>query len=121
MPKSKKEKIAGLEKHKQQQREKEQKRKEKRKISLPKRTKKKWFSFQLLDSNSISLWYFLNFFVTVEKIFINKNSIAFFIKNMSTIWLIWENKDWKLTVFDFINKNRWFNETVDARVFKSKN
>lgn len=41
LPKSKKEKIAGLEKHKQQQREKEKKRKEKRKISLPKRAKKK--------------------------------------------------------------------------------
>lgn len=41
LPKSKKEKIAGLEKHKQQQREKEQKRKERRKISLPKRAKKR--------------------------------------------------------------------------------
>jgi hypothetical protein len=37
LPRTKKEKIAGLEKHKQQQREKEKKRKERRKISLPKR------------------------------------------------------------------------------------
>jgi hypothetical protein len=37
--KSKKDKIAGLEKHKQQQREKEQKRKERRKVSVPKRRK----------------------------------------------------------------------------------
>jgi hypothetical protein len=42
MPKSKKEKAAGLEKHKQLQREKEMKRKEKRQVSLPtKHTKKK--------------------------------------------------------------------------------
>jgi hypothetical protein len=42
MPKSKKEKAAGLEKHKQFQREKEMKRKQKKQVSLPtKHTKKK--------------------------------------------------------------------------------
>ena len=41
MPRSKKEKIAGLEKHKEQQREKERKRKERRKVSLPKSVKKR--------------------------------------------------------------------------------
>jgi len=41
LPKSKKEKIAGLERHKQQQREKERQRKERRKVSLPKSVKKK--------------------------------------------------------------------------------
>jgi hypothetical protein len=42
LPKSKKDKVAGLEKHKQLQREKEQKRKEKRQVSLPaKHVKKK--------------------------------------------------------------------------------
>jgi hypothetical protein len=37
--KSKKDKIAGLEKHKQQQSEKELKRKERKKVSLPKKRK----------------------------------------------------------------------------------
>jgi hypothetical protein len=42
MPKSKKEKAAGLEKHRQAQREKEMKRKQKKQVSLPsKHTKKK--------------------------------------------------------------------------------
>jgi hypothetical protein len=42
MPKSKREKAAGLEKHKQLQREKEMKRKQKRQVSLPaKHTKRK--------------------------------------------------------------------------------
>jgi hypothetical protein len=41
LPKSKKDKIAGLKKHKQQQREKEMKRKARRKISLPKKHSKK--------------------------------------------------------------------------------
>jgi hypothetical protein len=42
MPKSKKDKVAGLEKHKQLQREKELKRKQRRQVSLPaKHTKKK--------------------------------------------------------------------------------
>ena len=35
MPKSKKEKAAGLEKHKQLQREKEMKRKQKKQVALP--------------------------------------------------------------------------------------
>jgi hypothetical protein len=42
MPKSKKDKVAGLEKHKQLQREKEMKRKQRKQVSLPaKHTKKK--------------------------------------------------------------------------------
>ena len=41
MPKSKKDKIAGLEKHKQLQREKEMKRKQKKKVSLPAKHAKK--------------------------------------------------------------------------------
>jgi hypothetical protein len=42
MPKSKKEKAAGLEKHRQLQRDKEMKRKQKKQVSLPtKHTKKK--------------------------------------------------------------------------------
>jgi hypothetical protein len=42
MTKSKKDKVAGLEKHKQLQREKEMKRKQKKQVSLPtKHTKKK--------------------------------------------------------------------------------
>lgn len=42
MPKSKKEKAVGLEKHRQAQREKEMKRKQKKQVSLPsKHTKKK--------------------------------------------------------------------------------
>jgi hypothetical protein len=42
MPKSKKEKATGLEKHKQLQREKEMKRKQRKQVSLPtKHTKKK--------------------------------------------------------------------------------
>jgi hypothetical protein len=41
MPKSKKDKIAGLEKHKQLQREKEMKRKERKKVSLPAKHSKK--------------------------------------------------------------------------------
>jgi hypothetical protein len=42
MPKSKKDKVAGLERHRQLQREKEMKRKERKKVSLPaKHTKKK--------------------------------------------------------------------------------
>jgi hypothetical protein len=42
VPKSKKEKAAGLERHKQLQREKELKRKQKKQVSLPaKHTKKK--------------------------------------------------------------------------------
>jgi hypothetical protein len=42
MPKSKKAKVAGLEKHKQLQREKAMKRKQRKKVSLPaKHTKKK--------------------------------------------------------------------------------
>jgi hypothetical protein len=42
MPKSKKDKAEGLEKHKQLQREKEMKKKQKRQVSLPtKHTKKK--------------------------------------------------------------------------------
>jgi hypothetical protein len=42
LPKSKKEKAAGLEKHKQLQREKEMKRKQKKQVSLPaKHIKKK--------------------------------------------------------------------------------
>jgi hypothetical protein len=42
IPKSKKDKIAGLEKHRQLQREKEMKRKQKKQVSLPaKHTKKK--------------------------------------------------------------------------------
>jgi hypothetical protein len=42
MPKSKKDKVAGLEKHKQLQREKELKRKQRKQVSLPaKHTKKK--------------------------------------------------------------------------------
>jgi hypothetical protein len=42
VPKSKKEKAAGLEKHKQLQREKELKRKQRKQVSLPtKHTKKK--------------------------------------------------------------------------------
>jgi hypothetical protein len=38
---SKKDKIAGLEKHRKQQREKEMKRKERRKVALPAKHKKK--------------------------------------------------------------------------------
>jgi len=41
LPRSKKDKIAGLEKHKKQQREKEMKRKERRKVSLPAKHNKK--------------------------------------------------------------------------------
>jgi len=42
MPKSKKEKVEGLEKHRQLQREKEMKRKQRKQVSLPtKHTKKK--------------------------------------------------------------------------------
>jgi hypothetical protein len=42
MPKSKKDKVAGLERHRQLQREKEMKKKERKKVSLPaKHTKKK--------------------------------------------------------------------------------
>jgi hypothetical protein len=41
MPKSKKAKVAGLEKHKQLQREKEMKRKQRRQVSLPARHAKK--------------------------------------------------------------------------------
>lgn len=41
LPKTKKEKKAGLEKHKQLKREKEMKRKERRNISLPKKRGKK--------------------------------------------------------------------------------
>jgi hypothetical protein len=42
MPQSKKDKVAGLEKHKQLQRVKENKRKQKKQVSLPtKHTKKK--------------------------------------------------------------------------------
>jgi hypothetical protein len=41
LPKTRKEKKAGLEKHRQQQREKEMKRKERRKVSLPKKRGKK--------------------------------------------------------------------------------
>ncbi len=41
MPKSKKDKVAGLEKHKQLQREKEMKRKQKKQVSLPARHAKK--------------------------------------------------------------------------------
>jgi hypothetical protein len=41
MPKSKKDKVAGLEKHKQLQREKELKRKQKRQVSLPTKHAKK--------------------------------------------------------------------------------
>jgi len=41
VPKSKKEKAAGLEKHKQLQREKEMKRKQKKQVSLPSKHNKK--------------------------------------------------------------------------------
>ena len=41
MARSKKDKIAGLEKHRKQQREKEMKRKERRKVALPAKHKKK--------------------------------------------------------------------------------
>jgi len=41
VPKSKKEKAAGLEKHKQLQREKEMKRKQKKQVSLPSKHIKK--------------------------------------------------------------------------------
>ena len=41
MPKSKKDKVAGLEKHKQLQREKEMKRKQKKQVSLPAKHSKK--------------------------------------------------------------------------------
>ncbi len=41
LPKTKKEKIAGLEKHKQLKREKERKRKERKNISIPKKRGKK--------------------------------------------------------------------------------
>jgi hypothetical protein len=41
MPKSKKAKIAGLEKHRQLQREKEMKRKQRKKVSLPAKHAKK--------------------------------------------------------------------------------
>jgi len=42
IPKSKKDKVAGLEKHKQPQREKEMKRKQRKQVALPaKHTKKK--------------------------------------------------------------------------------
>jgi hypothetical protein len=41
MPKSKKDKIAGLERHRQLQREKEMKRKQRKKVSLPAKHAKK--------------------------------------------------------------------------------
>jgi len=41
MPKSKKDKVAGLEKHKQLQREKEMKRKQKKQVALPAKHAKK--------------------------------------------------------------------------------
>jgi len=41
MPKSKKDKIAGLEKHRKQEREKKMKTKERKKVSLPAKHKKK--------------------------------------------------------------------------------
>jgi hypothetical protein len=41
LARSKKDKIAGLEKHRKQQREKELKRKERRKVALPSKHKKK--------------------------------------------------------------------------------
>jgi hypothetical protein len=41
MPKSKKAKVAGLERHKQLQREKEMKRKQRRQVSLPAKHAKK--------------------------------------------------------------------------------
>jgi hypothetical protein len=41
MPKSKKDKIAGLERHRQLQREKELKRKQRKKVSLPAKHAKK--------------------------------------------------------------------------------
>jgi len=41
MPKNKKDKVAGLEKHKQLQREKEMKRKQRKQVSLPAKHAKK--------------------------------------------------------------------------------